>query len=37
MCPPRLLFDGRNALDADAMRTLCFEYAGVGRQGLLIQ
>lgn len=37
MCPPRLLFDGRNALDADAMRALGFEYAGVGRQGLPIQ
>ncbi len=37
MRPPRLLFDGRNALDADAMRALGFEYAGVGRQGLPIQ
>ncbi len=37
MCPPRLLFDGRNALDADAMRALGFEYAGVGRTGLPIQ
>lgn len=37
MCPPRLLFDGRNALDADAMRALGFEYAGVGRLGLPIQ
>jgi UDPglucose 6-dehydrogenase len=37
MCPPRLLFDGRNALDADAMRALGFEYAGVGRKGLPIQ
>ena len=31
MRPPRLLFDGRNALDADAMRALGFEYEGVGR------
>ena len=31
MRPPRLLFDGRNALDPDAMRALGFEYAGVGR------
>ena len=31
MRPPRLLFDGRNALDAGAMRALGFEYAGVGR------
>lgn len=37
MCPPRLLFDGRNALDADAMRALGFEYTGVGRLGLPIQ
>ena len=37
MCPPRLLFDGRNALDADAMRALGFEYMGVGRTGLPIQ
>ena len=31
---PRLLFDGRNALDAGAMRALGFEYSGVGRAGL---
>ena len=37
MRPPRLLFDGRNALDAGAMRALGFEYAGIGRQGLPIQ
>ena len=37
MCPPRLLFDGRNALDAEAMRALGFEYAGVGRAGLPVQ
>ena len=37
MCPPRLLFDGRSALDADAMRALGFEYTGVGRTGLAIQ
>lgn len=37
MCPPRLLFDGRNALDAAAMRKLGFEYVGVGRTGLPIQ
>ena len=37
MRPPRLLFDGRNALDADSMRALGFEYAGVGRGGSPIQ
>ena len=37
MRPPRLLFDGRNALDAGAMRALGFEYAGVGRGGPPIQ
>ena len=37
MCPPRLLFDGRNALDPGAMRALGFEYVGVGRAGLPIQ
>ena len=37
MCPPRLLFDGRNALDAGAMRALGFEYAGVGRMDPPIQ
>ena len=37
MCPPRLLFDGRNALDADAMRALGFEYAGVGRGSSPVQ
>ena len=37
MCPPRLLFDGRNALDAEAMRALGFEYAGIGRTGLPVQ
>ena len=31
MRAPRLLFDGRNALDAEAMRALGFEYVGVGR------
>ncbi len=31
MRPPRLLFDGRNALDVREMRRLGFEYAGVGR------
>ena len=36
MRPPRLLFDGRNVLDADAMRKLGFEYVGVGRTGLPI-
>jgi len=36
MCPPRLLFDGRNALDPGAMRALGFEYAGVGRKRLPI-
>ena len=29
--PPRLLFDGRNALDPSGMRRLGFEYKGVGR------
>ena len=33
MQPPRLLFDGRNALDACAMLRLGFEYVGVGRPG----
>ena len=37
MRPPRLLFDGRNVLDADAMRKLGFEFVGVGRTGLPIQ
>ncbi len=37
MRSPRLLFDGRNVLDADVMRALGFEYAGVGRTGLPIQ
>ena len=37
MRPPRFLFDGRNALDADAMRALGFEYAGVGRRGTPIR
>jgi UDPglucose 6-dehydrogenase len=31
MAPPRLLFDGRNALDPAAMRALGFVYRGVGR------
>ena len=31
MCPPRFLFDGRNALDADRMSRLGFEYLGIGR------
>ena len=31
MLPPKFLFDGRNALDASAMRGLGFEYVGVGR------
>ena len=30
---PRLIFDGRNALDAAEMRRLGFEYIGVGRSG----
>ena len=37
MRPPRFLFDGRNALDADAMRALGFEYAGIGRRGTPIR
>ena len=32
MCPPRFVFDGRNALDAAAMRELGFEYLGIGRK-----
>lgn len=28
---PRLLFDGRNALNPDVMKRLGFQYAGVGR------
>ena len=32
MCDPRLLFDGRNALDSDRMTALGFEYIGVGQQ-----
>ena len=35
MRPPRLLFDGRNALDARRMSRLGFEYAGVGRGDML--
>ena len=31
MIPPRLVFDGRNALDASEMGRLGFEYLGVGR------
>ena len=31
MCPPRFVFDGRNALDAELMARLGFEYNGVGR------
>ncbi|MBI4197756.1 MAG: UDP-glucose/GDP-mannose dehydrogenase family protein [Chloroflexi bacterium] len=31
MAPPRLLFDGRNALDPVAMTALGFKYRGVGR------
>ncbi len=31
MCSPKLLFDGRNALDPRAMANLGFEYVGVGR------
>ena len=31
MLPPRLLFDGRNALDQARMMRLGFEYVGVGR------
>ncbi len=33
MCPPRFVFDGRNALDAARMQELGFEYTGVGRSG----
>lgn len=31
MCPPKFLFDGRNALEPGAMAELGFEYTGVGR------
>ena len=31
MAPPRFIFDGRNALDPEAMRKAGFEYVGVGR------
>ena len=31
MLPPRLVFDGRNALDPGEMGALGFEYIGVGR------
>lgn len=31
MLPPRYVLDGRNALDADVMFGLGFEYTGVGR------
>ena len=31
MCSPKLLFDGRNALDPRAMANLGFDYMGVGR------
>ena len=37
MRAPRLLFDGRNVLDAAGMRALGFEYAGVGRAGQPVQ
>ncbi len=32
MTPPRLVFDGRNALDPGEMDRLGFEYVGVGRR-----
>ena len=31
MNPPKLIYDGRNALDAEKIRRLGFEYVGVGR------
>ena len=31
VAPPRLIFDGGNALDPEAMRKAGFEYAGMGR------
>lgn len=34
MVPPRFIFDGRNVLDPRQMRSLGFEYAGVGRNGV---
>jgi len=33
MAEPRLIFDGRNALDGRALMTLGFKYRGVGRSG----
>ena len=33
MKPPKLIYDGRNALNAAEMRGLGFEYVGVGRGG----
>ena len=35
MLPPRFVFDGRNALDADHLLRLGFEYAGIGRGDIL--
>ncbi len=34
MAPPRLVFDGRNALDLNEMRRLGVEYVGIGRNGI---
>ena len=34
MIPPRLVFDGRNALDPHEMHRLGFEYLGIGRNGI---
>ena len=36
MLPPKYVFDGRNALDANLMIRLGFEYAGVGRGDVAI-
>jgi UDPglucose 6-dehydrogenase len=36
MRPPRLLFDGRNALDAARMLQMGFDYRGVGRRAAAV-
>jgi hypothetical protein len=30
---PRIVFDGRNALDPDALRSAGLSYAAIGREG----
>ena len=34
MVGPKIIFDGRNALDADAVRAAGLGYMAVGREGL---